>query len=246
MTFEFHEKWKDPNTGRTRKHVYLLDGKPVTGVTTILAVLAKPALIGWAARMAVERVRGWDPKMAPNDGLDLWEQMLLEAEKAHVRIKDDAAGKGTDIHEQVENYVRLMIADQDGLATRLNGYENPQIQNFVEWAVSHGVRFLDAEKKVFSETLFVAGTLDLLLEMNGKTYLADVKTSSGIYPEMFYQCAAYRLLLEEMGQPTEGSLIIRLDKKTGVVETAERYDYTTDRDAFLAALVIYRANATYA
>ena len=38
--------YKDSN------HSYTLDGKRLTGVTTILGVIAKPALIGWAARMA--------------------------------------------------------------------------------------------------------------------------------------------------------------------------------------------------
>jgi hypothetical protein len=39
-----------------KKHLYFYDGKPMTGCTTILGVLAKPALIPWAAKMAVEYI----------------------------------------------------------------------------------------------------------------------------------------------------------------------------------------------
>ena len=34
-----------------KKHVHTLDGKNLTGVTTVLSVIAKPALIQWAADM---------------------------------------------------------------------------------------------------------------------------------------------------------------------------------------------------
>jgi hypothetical protein len=45
--FEFDEK----------SHIYKLNGKKLTGVTTILGVINKPALVGWAARMAVEHIK---------------------------------------------------------------------------------------------------------------------------------------------------------------------------------------------
>lgn len=249
--FEFHEKYKDPVTGRNRKHVYLYDGKPMTGVTTILSVLAKPALIQWAANKAVDfLVERGTPYYGPGD--DLKDHYIVNGEqlelarKAHVRIKDEAAEKGKDVHAEVEEYAKKAISDTDGHAFEANPGYSPLAQKFIEWAVSNEVIFLASEKKMHDPELFIAGTADILLEMNGKKYIADLKTSNGIYPEMFYQVAAYRLLLEKMGEPTDGSLIIRIDKKTGELETAERYDYTTDRDVFLAALIIYRANATYA
>ena len=38
------------------RHLYKLDGKPLTGVTTILGVLAKP-LTQWAANCAVDHLK---------------------------------------------------------------------------------------------------------------------------------------------------------------------------------------------
>ena len=39
------------------KHLYTLDDKPVTGVTTILKTIAKPQLIQWAANEAVNYIK---------------------------------------------------------------------------------------------------------------------------------------------------------------------------------------------
>ena len=43
-------------TFNKEEHYYELDGKRMYGITTILGVIAKPALIQWAANMAVEYV----------------------------------------------------------------------------------------------------------------------------------------------------------------------------------------------
>ena len=48
---------KDTFTFEEKTHSYFLDEKPLTGITTILGVISKPSLIGWASRMACEYVR---------------------------------------------------------------------------------------------------------------------------------------------------------------------------------------------
>ena len=61
--------------------------------------------------------------------------------------------------------------------------------------------------------MWCAGTTDLVLEIKGKKYIGDVKTSSAIYPEHFYQMAGYRAMLEEMGETGfDGSVVIRIGK----------------------------------
>ena len=73
-----------PETGfyfDEEKHRYYLDGKQMTGVTTILGVLAKPALIQWAANMAIDSVRGQVAKIATeNDGLEYMKVLAKEWE----------------------------------------------------------------------------------------------------------------------------------------------------------------------
>ena len=57
--------------------------------------------------------------------------------------------------------------------------------------------------------------------------------------------AAYRLAWEEMGgKELKGGCVIRMGKDESF-EVGWRYDFTTDLSAFLGALQIYRAKATF-
>lgn len=254
MKFTFQEKG----------HKYFLGDKPLTGVTSVLNVIAKPALIQWAADEAV-KLMGWrNPKYPnPNDTaldactkfmetagdwtVEQWLDFLNEARLAHRRKKEEAGQKGTDVHALIEKYIKLMITDQGGISYDINGYEdyenNQQVINFIKWSVNNKVKFLESEKKMYSEKHWIAGTADFTCEIDGKKYLCDVKTG-GIYDRIpFAQCAAYRFMAEEMGQTDfSGSIIINLKKDGKFDEKKDVYysfDYQTDLDLFLSALKIY-------
>ena len=257
-----------PQTGyqfNEEVHLHVLDGKPLTGVTTILGVIAKPALIQWSADEAVKYL-GWfnekyctDKEKALEEFSEKWTheisklggsefyQMLCDARVQHAKRKKDAGTVGTDVHAEIEKYVKLMIQDQDGQAMQMNGYDNPLVEKFVKWAVENKLKFLESEKHVYSKELWVGGIADLLLMKDGRKFIADIKTASAIYPEHFYQMSAYQLCLEEMGiaKDVVGSIVIRCGKD-GSFETAEHFDYETDKKAFLGALDIYRINENYA
>ena len=223
-----------------KRHRYFLDGKPMTGVTTILGVIAKPALIQWSARMAAEYV------LENLKSMDDLEVVCEEAKRAHTKKKDEAAQKGTDVHALIEEIVKNAIETNSGVLT-IENHENEQVQKFIDWANENDVKFLESENQVYSEKHFYAGTYDLLLEMGGRRYIGDIKTSNGIYGrEFFAQMAAYRLAWEEMEKrdPIDGSIIIRIGKD-GSFERKESFDYDTDAKMFLAALEIYRISNNY-
>ena len=59
MTNKFIPKEKGYDFDDTgKRHAHYINGKRATGVTTILGVIAKPALIAWSARMAVDYIEG--------------------------------------------------------------------------------------------------------------------------------------------------------------------------------------------
>ena len=80
-----------------------------------------------------------------------------------------------------------------------------------------------------------------LAEIDGKTFLGDFKTSSGIYDEMFWQTSAYQYMLQEMEPDTkiDGHIIVNI-KKDGKLETKESYAYDTNIKGFLGLLVAYK------
>ncbi len=223
-------------------HYYELDGKRLYGVTTILGVIAKPALITWAANVAVQFIQ-----TALALGLDITEQILKDAKSAHRKKKEEAGVKGTDAHEIIEGLIKDAIDNNKG---KIFGQsDNQQVKHFIDWATKNDITFLASEKQLYSESMWVAGTTDMVFIKDSKKYIGDIKTSSAIYPEHFYQMAAYRMMLEEMGEKDfEGSVVIRLGKDGKFNEDKDvkfRYDYNTDKSAFLGALAIFKAGESY-
>lgn len=222
-----------------KTHTYLIDGKRATGVTTIIGVLAKPQLISWAARMAVEYVSGNKERLSYE-----FETVLEEAKNAHTKKKEAAGEHGTDAHALVEEWINTLITEGTLLRPR---EEYKSIEPFIKWAEDNVDHFLFSEKKMFNKELMIAGTADFAyIGKDGKKYMGDFKTSSGIYGiDYWLQVAAYRMLAEFEGDSSyEGSSVVRLGKD-GSFEVQHRYDYSTDKEAFLACLTLYRAQATY-
>ena len=237
-----------------RKHLYYYDGKPMTGCTTILGVLAKPALIPWAAKMATEYVRDNLPKClmdANGDSkqlTDLIEDMLEEAKNAHRKKKEDAAEAGTDTHALVETWIRAVIDINDGIPSSVGGTAvgfAPEIQPFVEWAIKENITFKATEQKLYSKKLFVAGTVDFVFEKKGKRYVGDLKTYKKLWDRVpLIQCAGYSIMWSEMyGEEIDGYCVVCLPKERKFNESEDvmwSFDPQGEKEAFISCVNLYR------
>lgn len=228
--FEFNEK----------THRYYLGGKSMTGCTTVLGMIAKPALIGWAARMASEYV------VENLKDLNDLEEVCEQAKKAHLMERDKAAEVGTDVHAIIEDLIKSAMQINAGVISADMKSECKQAQHFIDWTLNHKIKFLESEKQVYSEKLWTAGTYDFKCEIDGKIYLGDIKTSSGIYDRTpLAQCAGYQFmeLEQEPDNKIDGRLIINL-KKTGIFDEDKdvyiSYHYEDDLKIFMSALELYR------
>lgn len=230
-----------------KRHLYLLDDKKVVGTTTVLGVISKPALIPWASNQAVDYIQDAirrhtsDSKSVKPKNIELptdnWDNMLKEARRAYAQKRDKAGDVGSLVHKCIEQYINRKLYDP-----KISKQAHKMINNFKIWARENKVEFLGSEQQVYSEKNWYAGTFDFLCTIDGKTYLGDVKTSSGIYPEMFFQCAAYQIAYEEMNPKVkiDGSIIVNL-KKDGTINEKRSISNKTNKEAFLAALCLYRA-----
>lgn len=244
-----------------KTHTYYIDGKPATGVTTIIGVLAKPALIGWAAKMAVEHIKENAPGISRRMGIQTDEirdieyyrvapELLEEARTAHTKKKEAAGTHGTDAHALVERYIKTEIMTRS--ATRSTPIPVPMpmaemeaIKPFIDWAQENVDHFLFSERRMFNKELFIAGTCDFAyVDKKGRRMMADYKTSGGIWGvDYFLQVAAYKMLAEAEGdEPYVGMTIVRQGKKgLSDFEVQHLFDYETFKEAFLSCLTIYRA-----
>lgn len=219
-------------------HLYTINGKKVDGTTSALGVISKPALMYWAVNQAIEHLQGI---MKPGKSYDEMEirSMLLDAKGAHRKKKETAADMGTFVHKWCEDWIA-------GLNPEVP--VNPELKNatdqFLKWVSEHHVEFLLSEKVVYSKLYNYAGTMDFLAKIDGKLTVGDFKTSSGIWDEYFFQVAAYQQAYEEEYPEAkiDGQMIIRIGKDASfeIKEISSRDEYILNREAFVAALILYR------
>lgn len=225
------------------KHYHYLDGKKLSGCTTILGVINKPFLIPWAVGEAITYIK--EHAVLEQIGADPFQyivaqHILEEAAVAHTKKKDKAAEAGTDVHAQIETLVKNAIANSDGYIEPTTIDANKQVQDFITWATTIGVKFLLSEKNVFSRELWIGGIVDIVCEINGKVYLLDIKTSKYIYPSYWFQTSAYQKCLQEMGMFPDivGHIIIKISDRTGF-EFQQNFAYEQNLAAFKACHTLY-------
>jgi hypothetical protein len=246
-----------PDVSRLRfdekKHAYTLDGKLLSGTTTIISeTSSKGNLVQWAANCAVDFIK----EVSENAVKDLWYvqgRHLEEARTAHTRKRDKAANKGTDTHALVETYVNACIKN-GGYAVPV--HPTDPVAPFAEWALSKFVRFLAAEQRLYSEKWGYAGTADFIAVIDGKLTIGDLKT----FPKMwsadpFIQMGAYSICWKELtGEAPQQSVVVkmcdpedeRLKKYGGKpFNVYPRYALEEDEEMFLTRLKMYRYNENF-
>jgi len=210
------------------------DGNVVPGVTTITGQMDKPALIHWAWNLGMQQI---DYKKA----------------------RDQEANVGTIMHIMAECHFRKLEFD---------GYDEfPKVQT--DRAANAFIAFLDWDKLVgpqedivindkpalewemVSKVYGYGGKLDRVFRRvsDGKVILQDFKTSSGIYPEMIWQVAAYDRLWNELNPEfkIDEVQLLRLGKDDGVFEDHRipEEKLANGFEIFLHLLEVYQLRRVY-
>lgn len=264
---------KLPNVDRLtfdeKKHAYKLDGRLMSGVTTIISeTSSKGALVQWAANMACDHIKKNATERVPIDGHAGWlyyevtSDVIEEARTAHAKKRDKAANKGTDTHALVEEYILRVIDRCEGNPKPFPGVGNSTIdpnnpiKPFITWAQDNVDRFLAAEQRLYSETHGYAGTCDFVAIIGGKLTIGDLKTFPKMWSaDAFIQMGAYSLAWTELtGTRPEQSVVVkmcdpsdeRLRKYGGsAFSVYPRYALAEDEDMFLTRLKMYRYNENF-
>lgn len=203
---------------------YESEGKKLPSVTTLLNVIAKPALVHWAAKIERELVLSasvdyYKELASANEEscgfyLQHLEQRIGKA-RAHQKVLKEAGEIGNEAHAMVEwelkTELKMDVEFDRPVLTHpgaLQAYKSWQ-----DWRSSVKMRPIAIEQVIVSDKYGYAGTLDLLAEVNGVLTVPDWKTGKSIYVESFLQNAAYRQAVREMGigDPKQG-FIVRLPK----------------------------------
>ena len=167
----------------------LASGKRVPGTTTITGSLgwSKHVLINWANRMGLQ-------------GIDT------------AKFVDDKSKIGTLAHSMVTDYLQGKKTEtSDYSKNQITAAENSALSYF-EWAKGKRFKPILIEQPLVSEAYLYGGMADIFAEVDGLPELIDLKTGSGIYPEMLIQVGAYRQLLVENGHPVDSVRILNIPR----------------------------------
>jgi ATP-dependent exoDNAse (exonuclease V) beta subunit len=211
-----------PLTFNAGNHRYYWDGQQVPSVTTIISRLSKPALIQWAADMAVRHIL-LNVQDTAGTSYAVFEQVCAEARKAHQTAKEDAGDIGKVVHRLAEDIQAGHDVGRPELATELAEATPEQLSlvlncliGLKQWFDKQELGVFECERRVFSRQHMYAGTTDRFGVINRHYAVLDFKTG-GIYDEAWYQMAGYEVAVREELGITEPiwHYLIHLNKHTG-------------------------------
>lgn len=201
---------------KTKIHtVYKVDEKRVPSVTTVLAILSKPALLPWAWQCGI-------------DGLDYRE------------VRDNAADIGTLAHYLIMSHLLKQEPDTSEYSSQNIAQAETCLIKFWDWEKEHSLEPILVEKPLVSEEHRFGGTIDFYGKVDDVLTLCDFKTGKAIYSEMILQLAGYDGLLRENGYPINDIRILRIGRNEDEgFEERKLKDLTKHWQVFYNCLKIY-------
>jgi hypothetical protein len=200
------------------RHKYTtFNGKIVPGVTTVLDVLNKPALVHWAWNLGMQ-------------GID------------YHKFKDDLADVGKLAHAMVVAHLKGEKINTDAFSKdQIDRAENCLLSYF-EWEKGHKIEPILIETPLVNDILEYGGQPDVYCKLDGKITLLDFKTGKAVYDEYFYQLAAYGDLLSVNKHEVPSTFhILRIGRdETEGFEEVVRTDLSNEFMLFLSCLNIYK------
>lgn len=166
-------------------HRYYLDGKSVPGVTTLLGVLNKPALVKWSAKAVAQYVADNPDGVATLREMGVGPMVAALKEVPWQQTKD-AADRGTAFHDYAEQIVI------HGTEVEVPESKVPLVESALDFMEKWDIRPVLVEAAVASREHWYAGKLDLIADHNhGPRAIFDWKSGKAIYPEAAFQLNAY-------------------------------------------------------
>ena len=173
-----------------------------------------------------------------------WRQRVGEEEAN--KVAKHATNRGTKLHRVFEVYL------QNGDYQALDEWQSPLIQLMFKYAKPYIDKRLDRiyqqETNMYSSRLCLAGTVDLICEVDGELSIVDFKTSKQEKPEewledYFVQLSAYWAMFSERTGVVPKKLVVFLVGENGDVQIVERrnvIDYLKTLKSYVTSFLQYR------
>lgn len=154
-------------------------GEEAPSVTSVLAMINKPGLQGWATRKSGEYAdRHWED-LAQLPSPERVDAIRLAGE----REASAARATGTAVHELIESWMKGIPHEN---SPEISGH----VTQFLNFLIKMKPVFTENETTVWSHRHRYAGTLDAIAIMGADRWMLDIKTGRSIHGENAVQLAA--------------------------------------------------------
>ncbi|MDE2439305.1 MAG: hypothetical protein KGN01_08000 [Patescibacteria group bacterium] len=204
-----------PKWGRA-PHIHTLNARPLKGVTTVKSIISKGEVLQqWYAdnaavaalakpqqdiKVEYDAVQAISDKIAraqKKKELDKKYPDFAESRMAAVSSRDNAAETGTDMHAEIESYIKECLSNG---GKPLSITLTDKVAPFVEWAIKNIDHFVFSEACCYSEEMWTGGIADVgFMLKNEEFIIGDFKSSREAYLDQFLQIAFYDRMLRENG-----------------------------------------------
>ena len=204
-------------TVKPRARDYLVDGERFQRVSTIINIIAKPALVPWAVKETVNKLQETlmeeetrvilnELSISHGPRYQEWVNQLAGiAKSASDKKRDEAADRGTRIHAEIQ------AALQNGTSVD-SVWLTPPARSALQWFYSNGYNLKTTEMVLWGPSWNVAGTCDVVADdADDALTILDWKTGSSIYPESAIQIAAYASMYAQLtGRPPLNGCVVHV------------------------------------
>lgn len=170
-------------------------------VTSLLDVIASPALMGWMAKNGTAKLNMFADVVRAETHQDYFEALAIKAEtrwrltentafwKSGKETGAEAADYGTMAHAWLESHLKGVSVDLIALPEPARNAVNA----YLKWQEDHKLETIKTEETFYNCRLNYAGTSDWVGKLDGELSLGDWKTSTGIFFNYAIQGWGYAL-----------------------------------------------------
>lgn len=206
-------KFYGPSTEKPNRHLYYINGKQKSGVTTFIGIKDKSRpLVIWATGLAEDELIA-----CLESGKKIDDEAIYRACSLHEVRKQEAADLGTEVHDWAEAYINHKLKPKTNPMPDMPTRPGAQVaaMAFLDWEKEHKVKFVSSERVVYSKKHDFIGKMDIEAKIDGDLCLVDIKSSNGLYNSVNMQTAAYaKADEEESGREYKGRWALRVAKET--------------------------------
>ena len=243
--------FKVERTENEKGHWYQIEGEEswLPGVTSPLSMLAKPALIPWAANSCSENIKESLNQLvkdlkAKKEGFSFDKETIEKICTEGKSIYKKKSKVATDLGSRVHNAIGLIIKGKEPV---LDEDVKAGVQGFLDWKASNSLRIELGDTKIASKLFRYGGSLDMVAFDGNEPIIFDFKTNKirrdrdhGIYPETALQLSAYAIAFKEtFGMPVKAVYALWLDKEKPGFKALKVSNINLAFECFLACLKLY-------